>query len=91
MFELVTYVSVLQKLHPKDELNHKAAKIDADDEGEDFIASQHLENSDGTMHNSEHEKGKKKRKRKQVKDLRFEAEMEKLTGLSSKRRERKKK
>lgn len=82
---------VLQKLHPKDELNYKTTKIDTAGDGEHFMTSQDMEDSDGIVPSSTHEKGKRKRKRKQVKDLRFEEEMEKVAGLGSKRRERKKK
>lgn len=80
-----------KKLHPKDELNYKTTKIDAAGDGEHFMTSQDMEDNDGTVPSSTHEKGKRKRKRKQVKDLRFEAELEKVAGLGSKRRERKKK
>nr|CAN60187.1 hypothetical protein VITISV_002116 [Vitis vinifera] len=60
-------------------------------DGDHFMTSQDMEDNDGTVPSSTHEKGKRKRKRKQVKDLRFEAELEKVAGLGSKRRERKKK
>ncbi|RVX01089.1 hypothetical protein CK203_022720 [Vitis vinifera] len=75
------------KLHPKDELNYKTTKIDAAGDGDHFMTSQDMEDNDGTVPSSTHEKGKRKRKRKQVKDLRFEAELEKVAGLGSKRRE----
>ena len=81
----------LQKLHPKDELNNKTTKIDAEGDVEHSMTPQDMEDGEGTLPSSTQEKGKRKRKRNQVKDLRFEAEMEKLLGLGSKRRERKKK
>lgn len=89
IFELGCFA--LQKLHAKDELNNKMIKINVEGDAEHFMTAQDMEGGEGTMHSSTDGKGKRKRKRKQVKDLRFEAEMEKLAGLGSKRRERKKK
>lgn len=54
------------------------------------MTPQHTGNSDGTGKNSKIEKKKRKRKRNQVDDLRFETVIDKA-GTGLKRRERKKK
>lgn len=51
---------------------------------------QNTNDGDDSAKSSTSEKKKRKRKRKQIEDLRFDVAMEK-SGMSSKRRERKKK
>lgn len=58
------------------------------EDGKDVPDGSQLTDSEGEIERSKDENKKKKRKRKQVTDLRFEKE---ILGLSSKRKERKKK
>ncbi|KAK9274259.1 hypothetical protein L1049_019073 [Liquidambar formosana] len=85
-----------KKLRANDEIDTRTSGIkEGHDDGEGdndgkAMAPQLTDDDEIVHNNSTNEKRKAKRKRKQVKDLRFETEMSEL-GIGSKRRERKKK
>ncbi|GMN43029.1 hypothetical protein TIFTF001_012229 [Ficus carica] len=76
---------VSQLSRPKDKITLESTIRDAN-----LRMLQNTNDGDDSAKSSTSEKRKRKRKRKQIEDLRFEAPMEK-SGISSKRRERKKK
>ena len=80
----------MQKNRKVNEIKLKANEIKDESDDKHFRKSQHSDSEEETMQNSRDGKKNKKRKRKQVIDLRFETTVDKL-GCSSKRRERKKK
>lgn len=80
-----------KKLFPKNDINPTITKVEEGDADKNFMADEHIGNSNEISHHSVHEKKKKKRKRKTVTDLRFQKELEELGAVGSKRKERKKK
>ena len=80
----------MQKNRKVNEIKLKANEIKDESDDKHFRKSQHSDSEEETMQHSKDGKKNKKRKRKQVIDLRFETTVDKL-GCSSKRRERKKK
>ena len=81
-----SYTCICQKSRPEDEVASETPAV----EDLNVLTAQHTNDGGDTIKSSADEKRKKKRKRNQVKDLRFVEEMEK-SSISSKRREKKKK
>ena len=71
-------------------MKSEATGIKDEDDNGHLMIPQHVDSDNEMVQNSKKGKGKKKRKRKEVKDLRFEAELDN-SGTRSKRKERKKK